>query len=57
MAVGVGPLGRMAASALQRGTITCNAAIGAGGEAGELQLALSLFAGMAESVVQQGTDG
>ena len=53
MAVGLGPLGQMAASPVQRGTIICNAAISACGKAGERQLAMSIFAEMAESTVQQ----
>ena len=49
MAVGVGALGQMAASTVQRGAIIGNAAISAGREAGEWQLALCLFAGKAKA--------
>ena len=56
MAVGVGTLAQMVASTVPRGNLTDDAAISACREAGEWQLALSLFAGMAESVVQQGAD-
>ena len=53
MAVGVGTIGQMVANTVPRGNLTGDAAISVGGEAGDLQLALSLFAGMAESVVQR----
>ena len=57
MAVGVGAIGQMAAVTVQRRAIIGNAVISAGGEAGDLQSSLSLLARMAESVVQQDTDG